>query len=139
MLILLPRKSIRYNIFSSFLSKKNIIGDFELILYLPSEIYSLSYIKRRLDGIFHRYHSWRHCSLESRMRIMVVLLRRMMNDERNNNVLLDIVSKEDLSDNIWDVGYMLDVLKPWIRRQIEHLVDYMLILARNIKKEEKAS
>ncbi|CAH1452443.1 unnamed protein product [Lactuca virosa] len=73
--------------------------------------------------------------LESRMRTMEVLLKRLMNDERNNNILLDIVSKEELSENICDVEYLLDVFKPEMRRKNEHLIDYMLILARNIKKK----
>lgn len=67
--------------------------------------------------------------LESWMRITEVLISWLMNDKRNKNMLLDTFVMEELSENICNVEYIFDVMKPKTRRQNEHLIDYMLILA----------
>lgn len=71
--------------------------------------------------------------LESRMGVMEVLLRWLSNDEIKTNEVLYALSKEELSEDVTDVEYELGVVKLYTRDQNHHLIDYMLLLARNIK------
>ena len=60
-----------------------------------------------------------------------------MNGETKINEVLNVLLKEELSDDIREVEYEMGVVKPNTRDQNQHLIDYMIILARNIKTKKE--
>ncbi|CAH1443893.1 unnamed protein product [Lactuca virosa] len=75
--------------------------------------------------------------LESRMKVMEVLLGRLLNDERKTNDILDALLKEEVSKDVMDAEYELGVVKSYTRDLNKHLIDYMLLLTRNIKRKKE--
>ncbi|CAH1444865.1 unnamed protein product [Lactuca virosa] len=68
---------------------------------------------------------------------MKSLLRRFLNDETKIKEVLDALSKEQVSNDITDAEYEMRVVKSNTRDQNQHLIDYMIILDRNINMKKE--